>query len=449
MEKIGLSNYTFMTPRIMTLNSFDKSTQGQLTSKDYGLGFKLLLALVAFEYVRPHDLIPLIQPLHIGMVLQIGLFFYLIVNLPFKLPKMGYAVFAFILMMLLGIPFAYLRSSALGITQYMLKMFVALFLPIMIFVNDLDKLKKFITWFIFINVIVAITAVFNSGMGAGHFLADENDLSLTLNIILPFVYFSILRCNTSTRKTFYAISFFIILAAIVVSKSRGGFLGLIAVLFYCYLYSPHKKVFVQIFLALCVLAFLLVPSSYWKEMETLKEGTEEKTADERIYSWKLACKMFLDDPFFGVGPANYSYKVYVYQGDELSEGRRHMWGRVAHSLYFTIIPEYGIAGIILFLYLLRLFYINNRSTFTLQSNISKRLHDDESHNSQYQNELFFYYISLSLNGGMIGFLVSGAFISVLYYPHFWILLSLSSSLNLVANNEMSPRPVDNLFELES
>ena len=96
-----------MTLRKVTLDHFDKSAQGHLASDDYGLGFKLLLALIAFEYVRPHDLLPLIQPLHIAMFLQLGLFFYLIVKLPFKLPKMGYAVFAFILLMLLGIPFSY------------------------------------------------------------------------------------------------------------------------------------------------------------------------------------------------------------------------------------------------------------------------------------------------------------------------------------------------------
>ena len=319
----------------------------------------------------------------------------------------------------------------------MLKMFVALFLPIMIFVNDKHKLKKFIIWFIFINVIVAITAAVNRGIGAGHFLADENDLSLALIVILPFVYFSILRCNTNREKTFYAISFFIILSAIVMAKSRGGFLGLLAVLFFCYRYSPHKKIFVQIFLALCVLAFLLVPSSYWEEMKTIKDGTEEGTASERVYSWKLAWKMFLDDPFLGAGAGNYAVKVHIYQGEDIYMGRKHMWGRVAHSLYFTILPEFGISGVTLFLYLLWLFYVNNRPTLELYSNTAKRLPDCDSDNVQYQNNLFFYYMSLSLNIGMIGFLVSGTFISVLYYPHFWILLSLSSSLNSVANKEMS------------
>jgi len=37
-----------------------------------------------------------------------------------------------------------------------------------------------------------------------------------------------------------------------------------------------------------------------------------------------------------------------------------------------------------------------------------------------------------LNLAMVGYLLSGAFLAVLYYPHLWVLLGLSVGLNTVS-----------------
>ena len=44
------------------------------------------------------------------------------------------------------------------------------------------------------------------------------------------------------------------------------------------------------------------------------------------------------------------------------------------------------------------------------------------------------FISYAVSGSLFGYLVSGIFISVLYYPHFWILCALPIALNNVAIN---------------
>ena len=37
-----------------------------------------------------------------------------------------------------------------------------------------------------------------------------------------------------------------------------------------------------------------------------------------------------------------------------------------------------------------------------------------------------YYLTLALDGSLIAFLVTGAFIAVLYYPHLWLLTAFTA-----------------------
>ena len=48
-----------------------------------------------------------------------------------------------------------------------------------------------------------------------------------------------------------------------------------------------------------------------------------------------------------------------------------------------------------------------------------------------EDKVKFYHIALALEGSMISFLASGAFISVLYYPNFWFLMGFIVSLRRI------------------
>jgi len=48
------------------------------------------------------------------------------------------------------------------------------------------------------------------------------------------------------------------------------------------------------------------------------------------------------------------------------------------------------------------------------------------------NNQFIYYMGHGLDGALIGYLVSGFFVTVLYYPYFWINLAMTTALNNTA-----------------
>jgi hypothetical protein len=47
---------------------------------------------------------------------------------------------------------------------------------------------------------------------------------------------------------------------------------------------------------------------------------------------------------------------------------------------------------------------------------------------------FEYCMAVGLDLALVGYLTSGAFLSVLYYPHLWILLGLSVAVNRCSGN---------------
>ncbi|MGB2890209.1 MAG: hypothetical protein WBC04_21140, partial [Candidatus Acidiferrales bacterium] len=90
---------------------------------------------------------------------------------------------------------------------------------------------------------------------------------------------------------------------------------------------------------------------------------------------------------------------------------------VPHSLYVQALSETGLAGSVPLLALWVFFFrLNARTRRRLQA---LGLADRRN---------FEYRLSVGLDLAMVGYLVSGAFIAVIYYPHLWILLGLSAGL---------------------
>lgn len=103
-------------------------------------------------------------------------------------------------------------------------------------------------------------------------------------------------------------------------------------------------------------------------------------------------------------------------------------GRQAHSLYFTLLPELGLVGVIIFGSMIYLNYRDTRvSQFLPAVPRSMSLRPDRKpvKDEQVVRATLF---GNAILGGMIGYLATSAFISTLYYPTFWILMGLAVAL---------------------
>jgi O-antigen ligase len=404
----------------------------------YTFGLSVLILLLGFEYVRPQvTLLTPLQHLRPAMVLQILMFVHLLSKRPLRTSETMRWMCIYVAVMASGIVFAYSPRHAFGITRYTAQVFITSIFPIIFFIRTRESYEKFKKYFVLFNLFVAIWSLNHGGRGTGHFLGDENDLSLAMGVIMPFTYFSIYSSRTPGKKLFYSVASFIFLAAIVASGSRGGFVGLVCCLAYIFVYTPRKIQIVKSALVVTVVAAVCVPANYWEEMYTITDGTEDETADERVYSWELGWKMFQNSPIMGEGAGSYEIRAWAFADREGEHrAKRHLWGRAAHSLYFTLLPELGIIGACVYLYLLRMFFRNNRPVLKDYKHIVKEYRTaDHMLSEENDRAVKIYYDTLALNAAMIAFLAGGTFISVLYYPHYWILLSLSSALGFIAQQQ--------------
>ncbi len=169
-------------------------------------------------------------------------------------------------------------------------------------------------------------------------------------------------------------------------------------------------------------------------METILWGAKEDDSGAgRIYEWKVGWKMFLDSPIVGVGPGNFPYRFAEFEGT-MRWYRRSLAGRVAHSAYLTLLPELGLVG----LWLVAAMVIGGCRGMVLVRRLARRSVTALSRDSL----RFSTSLSLALEGALIGFLVSSAFISSLYYPSLWVLLGFMEALRqqAIARETGEPTP---------
>jgi hypothetical protein len=374
---------------------------------DTTMWFRCTLLYLLVDYGRPQDLIPGLGVIRPALLMMLVLTVFLIKHraLIVRRSKQIRMIWYFIALLSVYIPFARNNYYAYATFSEMLK-FMPFILSVLVCVDSVERLKSFMKFYVGLMVYVSLYAMTHGGMGSGNYFADENDVSLYINMIIPFCYFLFLIEEQKGTKLFYAAALMIGLLTVVISFSRGGFVGLVIMFLIVWLVSPRKMLTVFAILFLGTIVYFYAGDRYRQEMGTVTD-TKESTAKARLNSWASAWDMFLDNPL-GVGGNNFQVRFPEYQGDRFSRG---MWGRVAHSLWFTLIPELGVIGIVIYF---RLLFYNLKDIISLKTR-KQELNGSE----RYLNSM-----SIAFLASLAGFFASASFISVLYYPHYWYLTAV-------------------------
>lgn len=370
---------------------------------------------ITLDYTRIY------QELHLGftrplMIVTLLLVYFIISSGEYyrAKSKQTTCIWLFVLLLACYIPFAHNNHFAYIITKGQL-LYMPFIISTIIVVNSMARLKSFFLLLICCEIYIAVYALTHAGYGPGNYFGDENDLALYINMWIPFCYFLFFSYTEKLKKIICLIGLVVGLLAVIVSFSRGGFLGLIATGMTIWLFSKRKIISVLAIALLSGIVFLFAGQAYWAEMGTAT-NTEEGTAKGRIEAWKSGWNMFLDNPL-GVGARNFMIRFPEYQTEYFQRG---MWGREAHSLYFTLIPELGIIGIFIYLGLL---HYNLKDIFMLK-NIQFDKKDPDKR--------FLNYTGRAFAASLAGFFTSAAFLSVLYYAHYWYLMGLLVAATNVA-----------------
>lgn len=181
---------------------------------------------------------------------------------------------------------------------------------------------------------------------------DRNDLALLFNMSLPIVLWLFVEQKVRWTKIALGVLAAALGFCVLMSQSRGGFLGLAVILLYFMITESSVRLRYRLTPILALgLGLALMPAEVKDRLSTLRSLEDDynvESATGRVEIWKRAVKYVEQRPVFGVGIANFPIAE-----SRLSDEARQFGGRwkssVAHNSYVEITAETGVPGGILYL----------------------------------------------------------------------------------------------------
>jgi O-antigen ligase len=403
------------------------------TAASHRIAFAGLFLFTLLLYIRPNELFPEVFgtfPLS-KIVGGVAVLAYLASKLgsgqrlsilPFELKMLG-------VITLLGVAFAPLAAAPMDSVDMLLDMFIKVMIIFVLMVNvitTLERLRSMMNLVVVCGTIFAVLAIKSYLMGdftvvqrqdvgvvalrisgaVGGFFGNPNDLATSLDLLLPIAVALALTSNGIKRLLYFA-SVAVLTAGVIVTFSRGGFLGLLA-MGAVLLWKAGRKNRAVTSLAFAVMfgVFILaMPSGYSGRITSIFNIGEDPTGSSQARRDLLdrAVSVAVHHPIIGIGMGNF----HIYSIHE----------QVAHNSYLEIAAELGVAGLVAYLLIilapLRSLRRIERETVVQHSTAA----GDPS--ASRTNEI--HYLSIAMQGVLFAYIVCSFFGSIqyqwfLYYP---------------------------------
>lgn len=323
-----------------------------------------LLAFTGVLYFRPQDQLPGLSAIPFAEITAIvGLTSMVMGRAARKLPLSRITpeligVVALGVVILLTAPFSVWPGGAVGTFT---DVYVKVILIYVLMTNTLltvERLHKFMTIVVIATGYLATRAVLDYARGfnlvengrvqgaVGGMFQNPNDLALNMVALLPLTVLVAIRARTTTWRLGAAFLGLMMLGAVIVSYSRGGFVGLAVMgLILGIQVAKRKPALAAGGVLMLLLALPLAPSSYWERVSSITDDSLDATGsrEARRILMREAWNTFLTFPLHGVGAGMFQ----AYNPPD----RLELW-RETHNVVLQVAAELGIPGLAVFGFLL-------------------------------------------------------------------------------------------------
>ncbi len=430
------------------------STRAVPAEPRWNLAFLALLAYLLVEYSRLQLMYPILEPLHLGKVLVVLCVVGLLMSPRVPGNKqtgswgIDLALSAFLLASFLSVLFA--RSQALAwqafanafpwvviyflisrilISSWRLRIFAFVLLLLNL------KLAQFVIRYYFKELSWGRSESFLSrhGVGAGStdFFGNPGDLGVAMCVVWPLAGSLLFGEPKKLPRLLLLACFTAFFVAVLLCGSRGAVVGAAATALAAWARNPKRIGGAVMVLFVLSGTYYLLPDANKERMQAALHWQTDETSRIRIELWKAGWSMFEDHPILGVGLGNFAL---AYHTAYAPDSTLHPSYWAPHSIYVQALSEVGLAGSLPLLMIWLLF---------LRLNARTRRHLQAS--GLGGSRSFEYRLSLGLDLALVGYLISGAFLTVLYYPHLWFLLGMSVGLHAAC---LRKQPEKGLVELK-
>ena len=235
-------------------------------------------------------------------------------------------------------------------------------------------------------------------------LGNPNVLGEYLLLTMPICLGSVCYFKNKLCKLLASLIFILLSFCMLLTLSRGAWLGLIFALS-VFIFMRDKK-FLWLIIFLAFLSPIFIPKSFVQRFMSIGNMADTSTS-YRVGIWIGALKIIKDFWPIGIGLGTDNF-VYVYQKYALASS----YALHSHNFYLQILIDFGISGLFLIFSIIFLFYKS-----LLVDN--KFLHDD-----------FIKTFKISLCAGVLGYLVQSLTDNTWYNYRiiflFWFIMALAN-----------------------
>ncbi len=252
--------------------------------------------------------------------------------------------------------------------------------------------------------------------GPGWF-ENSGEFGIEMTIFFPLAvhFWLALRTHWPTWKRLAFLVFPVTaVTGTLASSSRGAQLGIAVVALWFLLRARRRGVALVLVAMASAVILLILPQ---EQKGRFRESGTDYTSQLRLQYWKDGIKIANNHPITGIGYANW---IPYYRSRYMARGQ------LPHNIFVEAGAELGYPGLLGFIALIVSTFAVNRATRRIARGSTTR------------ND-FIFQMALGLDGALIGFLVSGFFVTVLYYPYFWINLAMTVALHTAARSDALAR----------
>ncbi len=252
--------------------------------------------------------------------------------------------------------------------------------------------------------------------GAPGWFHNSGEFGIQMTIFLPLaVYFAVGLNKHWGRPAKLLIGAMVVTAVLgtIGSSSRGAILGIAAVGLFILAKSRQKAKGAVALAVFALFAVVVIPEEFVDRFRTMGE---DETSTSRLTYWTAGIEAMGRYPVFGIGYANWTPYMRYHHGQM----------GLPHNIFVQAGAELGYAGLLAFLGMIAATFIVNHQTRRMLRPLGER-------------GKFMSSMAHGLDAALVGYMVSGFFVTVLYYPYFWINLAMTVALHNAARNTLAGR----------
>lgn len=397
--------------------------------RGHSLSFAALFVFSIVLYLRPYELVPALSSFMsmafytgvITLALCFGTQLSLEGNLTAR-PREINLVLLLGLAALLSMPLADDPAGAWKTFSEVLVKTLLIFVVIVNVVRTELRLKMLIFLVLAVSVYLSISAINDYRMGVFQIgdmetrrivgrikglFENSNDLALHLVTMIPIAVALGLSGRNPLKKLVYFGITGLMVGAVVVTFSRGGFIGLVAAsVVLVRRLGKKNRVATTAALVFAVILFLtLAPGAFSSRLSTIFNSAADITgsASQRTEVLKRSVWVALRYPVFGVGIGNFRHKA-----------PRNL---ETHNAYTQVGAEMGLAAMVVYI------------LFLVHPIRRMRLVERETDTSRDQRTL--HYLAIGFQASIVGFMFSSFFGAVAYQWYIYYLVGYAVALHRI------------------